>query len=208
MATLRRLPPGRAGRMWLTRRLAIADRAAELLDQKVRVLRQQTERFRLLAERTGAEWTRSCREAEDWSLRAALVGGQAALRAATVHGGARVVLNFGTTMGVPHPSDARCLLPDAADPVTSGPATMSAVLAHRQALDAAVQHAVALAGLRALEHELAATRRRRRAITDRLIPQLEDAVAAAVLRLEETERAEGVRLRCALRAQQPQDGAP
>ncbi len=208
MATLHGVPPGRAGRMWLRRRLSVASGAADLLDQKVRVLRQETERFGLLVERTEADWMRSCRDAETWSLRAALIGGQAALRAATDHDQALVALTWETTMGVSHPSDVRWESP-AADigAGVSGPATARAVTAHRVALDAAVQHAVALSALRAVEAELSATRRRLRAVTDRWIPRLEDALADVTLGLEETERAEGVSLRWALRAQRLRDGA-
>jgi V/A-type H+-transporting ATPase subunit D len=203
------VPSGRAGRIWLIRRLAVAHGAADLLDQKVRVLRQQAERFALLAERSGADWVESCRAAEAWALRASLVGGQAALRSATGHDPAIVELAWATTMGVSHPSGARwtASVPDA-DAVTWGPATARAVAAHRVALDAAVQHAVALAALRAVETELSATRRRVRAVTDRWIPRLEAALSRVALSLEETERAEGVGLRWALRAQQPRDGGP
>jgi V/A-type H+/Na+-transporting ATPase subunit D len=193
--------------MWLTRRLAVAHAAADLLDQKVRVLRQEVERFALLAERSESEWVRSCRDAETWSLRASLVGGQAAMRAATGHDQARVVITWETTMGVAHPSAARFSTSvPGADTATSGPATARAVDAHLVALDAAVQHAVALAGLRAVETELAATRRRLRAVTDRWIPRLEGTLARVALGLEETERAEGVSLRWALREEHVRDG--
>jgi V/A-type H+-transporting ATPase subunit D len=193
--------------MWLTRRLAVAQAAADLLDQTVLVLRLEGERFALLAERSEADWVRSCRDAESWSLRATVVGGQAALRAAADYGQARVEITWETTMGVSHPSGARLTTSVlGAGAATSGPATARAVDAHRLALDAAVQHAVAIAGLRAVETELAATRRRLRAVTDRWIPALEDTLARAALGLEETERAEGVGLRWALREAPLKDG--
>ncbi len=195
-----RVPPGRAGRLWLTHRLGVAARAAELLDHKVRVLRQEAERCELRVERTGAAWTRTCRDAEEWSLRAALVGGQAALRAATDGGSASVTVCIETTMGVAHPGEARCRLPVVSGAGVSGPATTNATHAHRRALVAAVEHAAALAASRAVESELAATRQRLRAVTERWTPRLEGALAATVLGLEETERAEGVSLRWAQRA--------
>ncbi|MGZ4436936.1 MAG: V-type ATP synthase subunit D [Actinomycetes bacterium] len=208
VVTMPRVPPGRSGRMWLTHRLAVASRAAELLDQKVRVLRQETERYALLAERTEADWARSCLEAEDWALRAVLVGGQAALRAAADHEPAEAALTWETTMGVSHPAQARCRLPVTTADDTLGPATVAAVTAYRHALEAAVAHAAAVAALRAVEAELAATRHRLRAVTDRWMPRLEEALAAMVLSLEETERAEGVGLRWALRATQQRDPSP
>jgi V/A-type H+-transporting ATPase subunit D len=201
-------PPGRAGRAWLTHRLAVASRAAELLDQKVRVLRQEAEHFSLLAERTEADWTQSRREAEAWSLRATLIGGQAALRAAAEQPSAEVLVTWATTMGVPHPARAQCRLPAAAPDSTLGPATMGAVTAHRGALEAGVEHAAALAALRAVEVELSVTRRRLRGVTDRWLPRLESAHAALLLSLEESERAEGVALRWAQGAADHRDGSP
>ena len=206
MTTIPHMPPGRAGRAWLAHRLAVATRAAELLDHKVRVLRQEKEHYALLAERTEAEWTRSCREADAWSLRASLVGGQATLRAAAQRPSAEVAVTWATTMGVSHPARAQCRLPAAADDSTLGPATAATVTAHRRALEAAVQHAAALAALRAVDAELSVTRRRLRAVTDRWLPRLESAHAALLLNLEETERAEGVSLRWALRAPHHRDG--
>ena len=211
MTDVRGMPPGRAGKVWLSRRLAVASRAADLLDQKVQVLRQEAERFALLSERSEAEWTRTAQEAQLWSMRAALVGGQAALRAATDARPAGLSIAREVTMGVSHPADV--VWDPSPDPphveaLTYGPATVSAVAAHRVALEAAVRHAVDLAALRAVTEELAVTRRRLRAVTDRWIPRLEGALVRVRLGLEETERAEGVGLRWALAARRPADGQP
>jgi hypothetical protein len=46
-------------------RLAVARRAADLLDRKLRVLAAELERTRATAERTGREWDTACREAGD-----------------------------------------------------------------------------------------------------------------------------------------------
>ena len=208
---IRGLPPGRAGRVWLSRRLAVAVGAADLLDQKVRVLQQEAERYALLCERSGADWTRAAVEAREWSLRAGLVGGQAALRGAAADADeARLSVRWETTMGVSHPAGAEWegdRAPDV-DRVTHGPATVSAVAAHRAALEAAVRHAVDQAALRAVTRELAVTRLRRRAVTDRWIPRLQDATVRVRVGLEEAERAEAVGLRRALAAQAgTEDGA-
>jgi V/A-type H+-transporting ATPase subunit D len=106
-------------------------------------------------------------------------------------------------MGVAHPTEVRWEpepAPSHVDALTHGPATVSAVAAHRVALEAAVRHAVDLAALRAVTHELTVTRRRLRAVTDRWIPRLEEALVRVQLGLEENERAEGVGLRRALAA--------
>lgn len=206
MATMRRVPPGRAGRLWLTHRLSVATRAADLLDRKARVLRREAERYALLCERTGATWAVTCRDAQRWGLRAGLVGGQGALRAVTGDLHAQVTVTWKSTMGVGIPEDPRCHLPEPPAGVVPGPATSAAVDAYRRALAAAVEHAAVLAGSRALEAELAATRHRLRAVTDRWVPLLESALAARTLALEESDRAEGVGLRWALRRTPARDG--
>jgi V/A-type H+-transporting ATPase subunit D len=198
MATIPHLPPGRAGRAWLVHRLAVASRAAELLDQKARVLRQKAGQLSLLAERTEANWTQSCHEADTWSLRANLLGGQAALRTAADPQSAEVSVTWETTMGVPYPARTQCRLPAAVHDSTWSPAAEGAVAAHRGALEAGVEHAAALAALRAVEAELSVTRRRLRGVSHRWHPRLESAHAALLLSLEESERAEGVGLRWAL----------
>ena len=45
MALLARIPPGRAGRMWLRRRLATAERGREQLDRKLRILLPDLQRL-------------------------------------------------------------------------------------------------------------------------------------------------------------------
>ena len=61
MSTVRRVPPGRAGRLWLQHRLAVAQRGADLLDQKLRILRSEQAHRRLGFADT--EITGWCREA-------------------------------------------------------------------------------------------------------------------------------------------------
>ena len=82
-ARLRGLPPGRAGRMWLARRLAVAERGADLLEHKLRILVAEEQSFALLAERTQAEWEAAVRELDRWMLRAALLSGERGLRLAS-----------------------------------------------------------------------------------------------------------------------------
>ncbi len=195
MARLGRVPPGRAGRLWLQHRLAVAERGAELLDQKLRILRDEAQRLTLLTEVTGAAWTAASDEAALWLVRAALLGGERAVRPDLDQATTRVELTWTSTIGVRHPGGATCT--PAPDDVPGGPVADVRV-AHRRALDAAVQHAVAEAALRCVLAEATATRRRVRAIQDRWLPQLRNALAAVELALEEQERADAVRLRWSL----------
>lgn len=77
-----RVPPGRANRLRLRRRLEVVERGAVLLEQKMRALRQEEYRLAARAEASGREWGRSAATAEEWSLRAVLLAGQGWLRMA------------------------------------------------------------------------------------------------------------------------------
>jgi V/A-type H+/Na+-transporting ATPase subunit D len=59
-------------------------------------------------------------------------------------------------------------------------------------------HAATAEALRVIEAEVLSTRHRLRAIEDRWIPRLEQALAEVTLALEEQELADAVRLRLAL----------
>ncbi|MET0765959.1 MAG: V-type ATP synthase subunit D [Blastococcus sp.] len=197
---LRALPPGRAGRIWLRRRLAVAQRGADLLDRKLRILRVEQQRYRLLTRRTAAAWTDAHREAETWLLRAALVGGERAIRHAAADGtDAEVAITWTATMGVIHPARATCQIPERqiTAPTPDNTALVHAVAAYATALRAAVEHAVAAAALRVVDAEVVATRRRVRAIDDRWIPRLTAAQRVLQFALDEQEHDDGVRLRWA-----------
>jgi V/A-type H+-transporting ATPase subunit D len=199
MTAIRGLPPGRAGRLWLRRRQAAAERAAELLDVRLRLLHQERERFTLLAERTGEDWERTCLEANRWLLRAALIGHRRAIRLADDGATADVQLHWNTVMGVRYPF-AASITPPPPSPTSPSPGTaalVQAAAAIQPALQAAVRHAAAAAALRAIDAELAVTRRRLHAINDRWLPRLAAAATAARLELDEQEQAEAGRLRWA-----------
>jgi V/A-type H+-transporting ATPase subunit D len=175
-----RVPPGRAGRLWLRGRLATAERGLELLDRKLRILRREQERLRLLERRTGEELRRSCGDAERWLLRAALLGGQRGL-------------------GIRYPAEATCALPKPAPPPPAATAALGpATDAYRAALAAAVAHAAATAAVRVVDEEVAETRQRLRAIENRRIPRLHAALAELELSLDELEQADNARLRRAM----------
>jgi V/A-type H+-transporting ATPase subunit D len=189
------VPLGRAGRLWLTSRLAVARRDADLLDRKLRILLQETSRLTDAAARTAAEWDGRCRDAERWLLRASMLGGERAIRLAADGSAADVTISYGVTMGVRHPDGVTCHIP--APATWDGPALVAAREAHGWALEAAVRHAAAAAALRAVEAETLATRYRLRAVRDRWIPRLEQALAEVMLALEEQELADSARLRLA-----------
>lgn len=105
------------------------------------------------------------------------------------------VLTDALTMGIRYPAEATCTIPPPA--TWDGPALAPTRRAHRDALAAAVQHAVAAQALRVIEAEALATRYRLRAIQDRWIPQLEQALAQVSFAVEELERADAARLRLA-----------
>ena len=187
------VPPGRAGRLWLDRRLGAARRGADLLDRKLRILQAELGGLRAVAARTEREWRARSAEAERMLLIAALLGGQRAIRLAAAGGDAEARVDYAVTIGVRHPARGSYLPPGPA-PWAGQPAER-ARLAHQAALTAAVSHAVAAGAVRILESETTATRYRLRAIRDRLIPSLEQARAEVALAIDEFERADGARLR-------------
>ena len=192
------VPPGRAGRLWLTRRLTVARRGADLLDRKLQVLRRELDRRRDSAARAAEEWERRQADADSWLLRAALLGGERAIRLAAAGTFAEVTVSHAATMGVRYPIGATCTTPP---PVRGeGPALAAAREAHRGALSAAVRYAAAAEALRVLEAETVATRFRLRAVRDRWIPRLEEAFAEVTFAIEELERADAARLRLATTA--------
>jgi V/A-type H+-transporting ATPase subunit D len=197
-----RVPPGRAGRLWLRGRLQVAERGLDLLDRKLRILRREHERLALLTQRTGDRWEQACREAETWLLRAALLGGQRALRLSAASPAAEVTIAWRDTMGLRYPAEATCDLATEASPPLPGTAALApATAAYRAALAAAVQHAAATAALEIVADEIAATSQRLRAIQDRWIPRLQATLAEVELALDESEQADAARLRRAAATQ-------
>jgi V/A-type H+-transporting ATPase subunit D len=192
-------PPGRAGRLWLQHRLTIAQQGADLLDHKLRILRTERERLALQRERTAEAWDTASREATTWLLRGVLLGGERSVRLSCDQTLADVQVVWEQRMGVRYPAEATCTVPERPPDArpTGNAALVAARESHRRALQAAVQHAAVEAAVRILRAEETATRRRLRAIEDRWIPRLRDALAEVQFNLEEEEHADGVRLRWA-----------
>ncbi|WP_228000291.1 V-type ATP synthase subunit D [Nocardia australiensis] len=188
------MPPGHAGRQWLRERLELAERGAGLLEDKLRILRPQRQRLRARVHETARAWQHHCREAQTWTVRATLLSGQRAVRLAAPERATTVTLTSTATVGIRYPEQATCTFPPETDPtaVTSSSAVSMAQRAHRDAVDAAADHAVALAGLRIVEREFAATQLRARALRKRWLPRLHAALVQLELHLEEQERAEAI----------------
>jgi V/A-type H+/Na+-transporting ATPase subunit D len=189
------VPPGRAGRLWLVRRLQVARRGADLLDRKLLLLTGELGRLREAAARAGADWDRCCADAEQWLLRAGMLGGQRAVRLARDGQAADVTISYRLVMGVRYPASAECAIPSSA--TWDGSVLTRTRQAHRAALAAAVRHAAAAEAVRVIEAEMLATRYRLRAVRDRWIPRLEQALTEVTLAIEEQELADAARLRLA-----------
>lgn len=201
MNAIHGVPAGRAGRTWLLTRLTTARRGVDLLESKLRVLQREQQRFHLQAERAAAEWRTACGDAEVWLLRGALLGGQRAIAAAEPDDVADVEVTWTVAMGVPHPREAavRAALPASTAAAPGNTALVLAAEAYRSALEAAARHAVVDAAVRRIDAEVLATRRRLRAVQNRWIPRLVEALREVDAGLEELELAEGGRLRWAAR---------
>lgn len=199
---LKRVPPGRAGRLWLRRRLRTAEQGRDQLDRKLRILLPELERRRRTADERREQWTAGVAQARTWLLRASLLGGQDALRCARADAPAEVETTWTGSMGLRYPDDVR-LVSSPPDPATTGPgnaATAPAAAAVRAALAAGVSSAAAEQAVSRLEAEVAVTRRRLRALDTRWLPSLQAALAGLELSLAQGEQEDGVRLRRAAAA--------
>lgn len=191
------VPPGRAGRIWVVRRLETARRGADLLDRKLRILQSELGRLQAAAAETAVQWDRCQADARTWLLRAALLFGEQAIRLADDGQLADVRISFATTIGIRHPQTATCTNPPTL--AWDSPVLACVRQAHRAALQAAARHAAATAAMRLVDEEVRATRYRLRAVQDRWIPRLDQALADLSFTIEELERADAARLRLAQR---------
>ena len=199
MPEIRRVPQGRAGRLWLTARLDTARRAATLLDRKLRILRAEQERFALLTHRSHDAWAIAQQEADAWIGRAAALAGQRSIRLATPRDDATVTVEYATIIGLRYPAATTVRSPKAGtgDWTGGSAALVTAKRAYRDALAAAVAHAAASTARRKIDREAAVTRQRLHAITKRWTPRVERALKELTQQLEELERTEIIQLRWA-----------
>ena len=198
MTTVRH-PSGRAGRLWLRRRLATAELGSDQLGRKLRVLLQ--EHARLERQRDGAEraWLDAVALARRWQLRVGVLGGQETYAVGAPVDPVQVQVRWTSVVGVTIPAR-----PEQVGPLAplAGVAANSAVLAAAEAFSFALQAAAELAvvaeAARRIEAELALTRRRVRALDRRWLPALRTALAALEQSLELAEQEDGSRLRRAV----------
>ncbi|WP_225728972.1 MULTISPECIES: V-type ATP synthase subunit D [unclassified Nocardia] len=187
--TALRIPPGRAGRLWLRERLALAGDALSLLERKQAVLAHELTRLRSRQQETGRAWTAATATARTWRLRAAMLGGERALDLAAPAAPAELTVHYATLAGVRYPTDIDCPVPQGSS-ITMSSAAVHARAAHATALSAAAAHAAASAAVDAVQSELTATRIRAQALRHRRIPDLRSALATLEFTLAERERAE------------------
>ncbi|WP_381560573.1 V-type ATP synthase subunit D [Streptomyces eurythermus] len=198
MTGARRTPPGRAGRLRLRHSLGVAERGADLLEQKVRILR--SEHQRLLRAREAAEraWRDLLSEAESWLLRGLLLGGEQALDSAAAGiGAAEVTVHWTTSMGVRHPATVSASVPSR-PPTAAAPtntALVHAEAAYGRAVRAAAEYAAAHAAAESVGAEVISTRHRARALRRHWIPRLREALHQSSLALEQAEHEDSVRRR-------------
>jgi len=195
-----RVPPGRAGRLWLMRRIEVARRGADVLEQKRRTLLR--ERLLLVDQvaEAAAEWQRAAAAAAEWNARALAAAGARALRLAALGlgGKASLTVTRRSVLGVAVPDLATLAGPAGSDLLSTGGAVVQlGAEAHGEALAAAAALAVRQAALEVIETELRTTVRRLRAIERRWIPRHEAELRRLQLSLDEAELADIARARWA-----------
>lgn len=192
-----RVPPGRAGRLRLRRRLASATRGAELLERKLHVLLEEQQVRTRAAQDALTAWHEAAAQADAWLARALAASGHDGLRGTRPSGTAGVVIRETLSMGVKLPAEASFTTPwetaAASDPGSA--ALICARPAYARAAEAACRAAVTLAAVRALDAAVIATRRQIRILRRHWIPQLNDALARIEFTLEQGDFEDGTRRR-------------
>ncbi len=199
-----RAPPGRAGRLWLVRRLELARRGVEVLDQKRQTLLSEQLRLSEVLVAAARDWELKARAAAEWNDRALAIAGERRLRLAAAAGSdcCEVEVEWRNALGTAFPAVASVHLGPERDFVAlgGGSAVAFAAQAHAEAVAAAAGYAAARAAHEAITAELAATARRQRAIERRWIPEHEAALQRIELALDEREREDIARVKWALDA--------
>ncbi|MFC8503435.1 V-type ATP synthase subunit D [Pedococcus sp. NPDC057267] len=196
MHGIRGVPPGRAGRLWLRRRLEVATRSREQLDRTLHLIELERHRLLALEEAHGDDWHRACAEGATWLARAAVLTGRDGIRTATPPASLTAEVGWATTAGVVHPLEvtvARAGAPQAT--LLASSALAPARDAYERALAAGAALAGVQAGLRSLERQASATRRRLRGLDKRWIPRLRQSLRELEAALEQGEREDRGRLR-------------
>jgi len=203
------MPPGRAGRPWLTERIATATHGLDLLRQKQQLLSREHRRLLEYRDEAARAWAEAAADADRWAARADALSGTTASRLVgeSTKGGAEVTITWRNTMGVLHPDEARVETPSLAPTsLALSAAIETSAESHRRALETGARRAVVESALHAVAIELASTRRRQRAIERHRLPWLAGELRALTLRLDEIEREERLVTRWA--AQRLEEGGP
>ena len=193
MAASVRSPAGRAGRLWLRHRIAVADRGAGELERKVQLVSAEVRRRKAQVDRSREQWRAACQEADRWLLRAGFVGGIESVRQARTTP-VQVAMTWTTTMGVRHP-DGGAIEPAAPPDIAMSAALLQTRQAVAMALRASVEVATAQSALAALESALLTTRRRARVLRRHWLPRLESQLHNLEISLEQAEQEDQARLR-------------
>ncbi len=194
----------RAGRLKLIAKLQLGRHSAHLLHSKEEALQREQKRLRAHVQRTQTRWENSCAEARRWLLRSRALGASSELRSLVAEGpeSATVVASWQSSMGIKYPGVVDCT-PGATPALTSTSALRPTLDSYGVALGAAADHASTTGALTRLDAELAKTRRRRRAIEERLVPRLEHELGVLDLHLDEQDREQALRVQLARSQHQP-----
>jgi vacuolar-type H+-ATPase subunit D/Vma8 len=193
MAASIRSPAGRAGRLWLRHRIAVAERGAGELERKVQLVSAEVRRRKAQVDHSREQWRSACKEAERWMLRAGFIGGIDSVRQARTTP-VEVAMTWTTTVGVRHP-DGATIEPAASPDIGMSAAILQARKASATALRASVDVATAQSALAALEAALLTTRRRARVLRRHWLPRLQSQLHGLEISLEQAEQEDQARLR-------------
>ncbi|MEZ5094363.1 V-type ATP synthase subunit D [Nocardioides sp.] len=193
-------PRTRADRLHLLHRVDTARRAATLLRSKEEALEREQDRVAGHLARATSDWAAALGTATSLLARARALGASGELDrwVRTLPATATAAPTWQVSMGVSYPTAVACT-PGPRPDLTTTAALGPAADAYAAALSAAATAAGAALAQRRLDRELAETRRRRRAVEDRLLPELEDTCRRLELHLDELDREEAQRVRTAVR---------
>lgn len=197
--------PTRSARLRLVARLETARHAGDLLRSKEEALDRERARLEGHTARAEADWRQRCHEAARWLVRARTLGASDEIGALIGHPAepATVTPRWQDSMGIVYPGSVESR-PGRAEALSSTAAIGPTSEAYRRALDAGATCAATTIAVDRLDTELAATRRRRRAIEERLQPELENALRELDVHLDESDREEAFRVHVAVELQKEQ----
>lgn len=184
------------------RRLAVANRGRDVLEQKRRALARQLEQLDAQLAEARHDWDERARDAERWWQRAAVLAGERPLELAreAVQERAEVTFVWHNALGVGFPGDPAVSPPAGRLFPAGGSAALAfAADAHRHALEAAARLGAASLAYERTARELRLTSQRLRALERRWIPEHERELRELRLALDEGDREDAARSRWTIR---------